>query len=121
MFKRCPNCGFEWPERDGFLSDPDLALVGYQINYRQLTAGIFLFNHVCKGTLAIHAIDFRDFYAGPVFKESATGTAACPGHCLHEDDLGPCPVQCECAYVRRILQIVKTWPKATDRSALGSA
>jgi hypothetical protein len=25
----------------------------------------------------------------------------------------PCPSQCECAYIREILQIIRNWPKNT--------
>lgn len=115
MFKQCPNCGYEWPLRRDFLEDPQLKLVGYQVNYKALSTGIVLFNHNCKGTLAIYAEDFRDLYEGPVFTQKATGSPACPGRCLREDDLGPCPVQCECAYVREILQEIKAWPKRSGR------
>jgi hypothetical protein len=123
MFKRCPNCDYQWQERRQFLEDPGLRLLGYQVNYKKLTAGIFLFNHACRGTLAIAATDFSDLYDGPVFETCATGSALCPGHCLHEDDLEPCPAECECAFVRQILHIVDTWPKLPTndrRSVLGS-
>ena len=111
MFKKCPNCGCQWIDRPGFLEDPHLKLVGYQVNFNALTAGIILFNHKCKGTLAILAEDFRDLYDGPVFDRKATNGPDCPGHCLHEDDLGPCPAECECAYVREVLQEIRNWPK----------
>ena len=88
--------------------------IGYQVNFKSLDAGIFLFNHRCKGTLAIPAEQFRDLYKGPIFKERATGSDDCPGHCLHEDQLDPCPVRCECAYVREILQIIRRWPKPVE-------
>lgn len=111
MFKCCPKCHFEWPRRDDFLHDPELKVIGYQVNFKNLAAGIFLFNHSCFGTLAIRAEDFLDLYHGPIFKERATGGPECPGHCLHEDDLAPCPSHCECAYVREILQLIRKWPK----------
>ena len=112
MFKRCPNCGFEWSSRDDFLSDPRLRVIGYQVNFQSLDAGIFLFNHKCNGTLAIPLEQFKDLYDGPIFTERATGSDDCPGFCLYEDRLEPCPARCECAYVREILQIVREWPKA---------
>jgi hypothetical protein len=111
-FKRCSVCGIVWPTRKALLDDPGLKLIGYQSNFRTLSAGLFLFNHTCRGTLAIMAESFRDLYAGPVFSERATGSDTCGGHCLHEHDLGPCPAQCECAYVREILQIIRNWPRA---------
>ena len=112
IFKKCPACGFAWTSREQFLEDPELTLVGYQVNYKQLTAGLFLFNHTCMGsTLAIQALAFRDLYQGPVFTQRLNDSEACPGHCLHRKDLRPCPLQCECGYVRGILQVIRNWPK----------
>ena len=111
MFKKCPNCGFEWSSRRDFLDDPRLEIIGYQAQLEELTAGIFLFNHSCHGTLGIPAGCFEDLYSGPIFTPRATNTEECPGHCLQECDLDPCPVQCECAYVREIIQIIRNWPK----------
>ena len=118
MFKVCTKCATPWPTREDFLGDRGLKLVGYQANYKALEAGILLFNHTCRTTLALMAEDFKDLYNGPIFVERLTGGADCGGHCLHQDDLGPCPARCECAYVRHILQLIKAWPK-TD-SACGS-
>lgn len=112
IFKQCPACGFVWTSREQFLEDPELTLVGYQVNIKNLAAGLFLFNHSCMGsTLAIQAMAFRDLYEGPVFSQRLTAEAACPGHCLHQKNLRPCPLSCECSYVREVLQIVKNWPK----------
>ena len=44
-FKQCTSCGFRWSTRDQFLEDPDLELVGYQVNFVELLTGFFLFNH----------------------------------------------------------------------------
>ena len=110
-FKQCPACGHKWPSRDDFLADPELELVGYQVNYKRLTAGIFLFNHVCKGTLAIYAEEFTDLYSGPLFSERLTDGPDCSGHCVHKSNLKACPKQCECAFVREIIQKIKIWPK----------
>jgi hypothetical protein len=113
-FKKCSLCGFEWPTRDAFLEDPALELIGYQVNFEALKLGFFMFNHICKNTLSVRAGDFWDLYNGPVFKERATGGEQCPEYCLHQDVLDPCPAQCECAFVREILQVIKTWPKKTS-------
>ena len=110
-FKRCTMCGAQWWTRDVFLEDGGVSLVGYQVNYGDLEAGDFLFNHTCGTTLAIPAGSFMDLYDGPVFAERVRGTDACPDYCLYPDDLRRCPVQCECAYVRDVLQIVRNWPK----------
>jgi len=110
-FKQCTACGVNWSSRDQFLEDPDIQLIGYQVNFVELLAGFFLFNHSCRTTLAITAETFEDLYNGPVFSERATGTEKCPEHCLHESDFSPCPVECECAFVREIIQYVNSWPK----------
>lgn len=110
-FRRCTSCSTVWPSRNAFLSDPDVRLVGYQVNYGDLQAGFFLFNHSCRTTLAVRASAFSSLHDGPIFRTRATGTASCPGYCVHESALEPCPARCECAYVRTVLQKVKDWPK----------
>ena len=106
-FKTCPNCNFIWQDREHFLSDKSLSVVGYQAHLEALETGWFLFNHSCGTTLAIEAGDFRDLYDGPVFQERLTGTDTCPGFCRDKEALGSCSAKCECAYVREILQIVR--------------
>ncbi len=113
-FKKCTKCGFVWPERMSFLSDPQLCLVGYQANFEELVAGFFLFTHICGTTFSIEAGDFRDLYEGPIFSERLNGTNGCERYCLHEDDLRPCSAKCECAYVREIGQIILKWPKNAE-------
>ena len=110
VFKICPVCDFPWPTREAFLRDPALKLIGYQVNFAKLKLGHFLFNHSCKATLGVHANAFWDLYQGTVFMERATGGDQCPEYCLHQDVLDPCQAQCECAFVREILQVIKNWP-----------
>jgi hypothetical protein len=110
-FKKCPKCGFVWPFRDDFLSDPDIVIIGYQADFKALSAGLFYFNHSCKGTMALHAGLFEDLHEGPIFEARATGSEACPEYCIHQDELRPCPLECECAYTRDIIQVVKKWRK----------
>lgn len=111
-FKICSLCGFVWRGRTSFLSDPSLHLVGYQVHFEELSAGLFLFNHSCGTTLSVQAKEFQDLCGGPMFSERLTGTEECQGSCLHEDDLRPCPAKCECAYVREVLQVISSWPKS---------
>lgn len=106
-FKACPGCGFKWHSRDDFLNDNNISFVGYQVNFKNLRTGIFLFNHSCKDTLALEVGAFEDLYDGPIYQERATGSDSCPGHCLREDILDPCPAKCECAFVREIIQILR--------------
>jgi len=110
-FRKCPTCNAVWFSQDDFLADRDVNLIGYQARLEELELGFFFFNHACGTTLAAPAGDFRHLYNGPVFTTRKTGTDECPGHCLRQDELSPCPAQCECAYVREVVQILKNWPK----------
>ena len=112
VFKKCTVCRFQWALRDDFLRDPNIEVIGYQVDFDELAEGFFLFNHSCKGTLAITAGEFNDLYDGPIFSERAEGSEDCPSHCLHENELRLCPVKCQCAYVREILQIIKNYQKS---------
>ena len=118
IFKKCTCCEFPWFTRDEFLNDSDIDLVGYQANFGQLELGFFLFNHLtCESTIALSAGNFKDLYAGPVFAQRLTGSDPCPGYCKHLGVLEPCDEQCECAYVRETMQIIRNWPKDSCRLA----
>jgi len=106
-FHVCPNCAFSWNSRNDFLNDENVTIIGYQVHFEELTAGLFLFNHSCKGTFALEVSAFEDLYNGPVFRQKALGSEECPGHCLHESLLDPCPAQCECVFVREIIQVLQ--------------
>jgi len=86
-------------------------MIGYQVDFEELMAGLFLFNHICGTTLSIKAGDFQDLYDGPLFVERLRGTEKCEDHCLHKSDLRPCPTKCECTYVREIVQVILNWPR----------
>ena len=112
IFKKCTFCGHRWQTRQDFLQDSALDLIGYQVNFDNLHLGLFLFNHItCGTTLGLAAGLFGDLYEGPIYKQRQTDTEKCPGYCLHEKQLEPCPAECECAYVREIIQTVRQWPK----------
>jgi hypothetical protein len=111
LFKRCNLCDIEWDSRDSFISDPNIEIIGYQANFKKLTTGYFYFNHSCKSTLAIPASEFIDLYDGPIFIGRATNTEECLGYCLDKGDLRSCPIECECACIREIIQIIKCWEK----------
>ena len=110
-FKKCAPCGFEWESLNTFLGDPAIEIIGYQVHFEELETGLLLFNHSCHATLAIQVDKVRHLYDGPIFQERMTGGEDCPGYCLHEDALQSCPAHCECAYVREIIQRIKTWVK----------
>lgn len=114
MFKRCTTCQQEWPTREAFLIDPATVLIGYQANFDRLEEGFFLFNHNtrdCGTTLAIVTGDFLDCYQGPHFEVSCRGTDQCARLCMNASSLDRCPAQCECAYVRHVLHLIRNWPK----------
>jgi hypothetical protein len=116
VFKQCSGCGLVWASREEFLSDAEVTLIGYQAMMEELEAGYFLFNHMhrgCGSTVSIKAGEFFDLYKGPVFRTRKSGGKECGGHCLHAEDLGRCPVKCECAFVREVIQIVLAWGKQT--------
>ena len=112
IFKECTCCRNPWYSREDFLGDSKLEFVGYQVNFGNLELGYFLFNHLnCQSTIAVPAGLFKDLYDGPVFSECLAGSEHCPGHCLKSQSLDPCSAECEGAYVRNILQILREWPK----------
>ena len=112
LFKKCTCCDWPWFSRDELLQDSKLELIGYQVNFGELELGYFLFNHlICQSTIAVPAGLFKDLYEGPIFSERKTDTENCPGYCGDRDILDPCAQECECAYVREIVQIVRNWPK----------
>ncbi len=113
-FKSCPACKHVWKTRKEFLEDSNVWIVGYQVHFKDLTEGLFLFNHSCKTTMATRASSFIDLYRGPMFADRLTGTDECPGHCLVEHELRQCPNKCDCAFVREMIQIIKTWPKVDN-------
>ena len=110
-FKKCSVCKKVWVTRDDFLYDTEVSIVGYQVHFDELTEGLFLFNHSCGSTISLMAGAFRDLYDGPMFQARMTGSDDCPGYCISKSELRPCPAKCECAYVREIIQLIKTWPK----------
>lgn len=121
-FKTCPHCGKTWPNMGVFLEDPDLEVIGYQVDFEAMERGLFLFNHHdCKTTLAIPAARFKDLHHGPVFSERKTGSDACPGYCLKQHDLKPCPAECACAWVRDVLQTLRQRPKAGQAGQAATA
>jgi len=115
LFKQCPSCRRKWSDYTEFLADPCLQLIGYQVLFENLLDGLFLFNHSCGTTLAITVETLQHLHHGPVFRERATGSKSCPGLCLLKHETGPCPAECEGAYVRSIMQTIKRWHKAERR------
>lgn len=106
---KCRMCNTQWHTINSFINDPDLSFNGYQANFKELAAGLFLFTHRtegCGSTMAVSAGHFFHLYDGPVFTEPKTGSEECPEHCFNQDDLGRCFAKCECAFVREIVDII---------------
>ncbi len=119
MFKECSSCDSKWSDRDDFLADPELALVGYQANFGELMAGLFLFNHnkpECGTSLGLPVEQFADLHEGPVFeKRPDEFPKDCPRYCYDPRSLDVCYAECECSFVRDVLQKLKNWPKTAGR------
>ncbi|MBC2716410.1 MAG: hypothetical protein HF978_13985 [Desulfobacteraceae bacterium] len=114
VFKKCTMCKFIWKERNKFLGDPKIEMIGYQADIENLEYGLFLFNHHnenCGSTIAVRVHQFKDLYDGPVYFQCLLGTEECHELCLHKNNLEPCPAKCECSYVRELVQTVKNWEK----------
>lgn len=117
IFKTCPMCSMTWGTRNDFLHDRALHLNGYQADFEDLESGLFLFTHNIDGcftTMAIRVREFLNMYSGKKFDQRKTGGEECPGYCLHIDQLDRCNAQCECAFVREIIQIIQKFPKSPD-------
>lgn len=114
-FKVCPSCSRVWNTMDEFCSDPELEYAGYQINFVDLEGGFFYFNHTtkeCGTTMAIAVKAFTGMSSRPFLaKHGSQPRRKCPGSCLRKGDSSPCPVECECVWVREIMQIILGWKK----------
>lgn len=110
-FKQCTCCATLWQTQEEFLADPEVTLLGLQVCFENLLEGLIMFNHSCKTTFSLEVSRFENLYQGPIYQEQATGSEQCPGYCLNERELKPCPAQCACAFVREILQEIKRYPK----------
>ncbi len=110
IFKKCPMCSTKWESRDEFLEDISLDLNGYQVAYEEVELGLFYFTHKVKGchtTLALRAETFYDLNSNMPHETLKKGSEDCPGYCHDKDQLDHCEVQCEGAFVREIIQIIK--------------
>jgi len=108
-FKTCPCCGTVWERRRDFLSDPAVTIVGYQPHFEDLELGFFLFNHSeCGSTVSLQVSDLSSLFPGPVFSEARAEWSDWPEFCLRADELRSCPVQCECAYVRDMIELIES-------------
>jgi hypothetical protein len=114
-FKKCTACGKKWINQAIFLVDPAISLVGYQDSFEAaLEAGYLLFNHnSCGTTLAVPVKQFQDLPQRTVSIDNITDTdeELSPEFCLSGDGEQDCRVGCECAHVKKMMNIIKLWPK----------
>ncbi len=92
------------------MSDKSLIINGYKPDFEKLEYGLFFFTHNkdgCFSTIAVETKEFTDLYTGKIFKERKTGTKDCKGLCLKTNDLSPCNAECEAAFVRGVIQLIK--------------
>ncbi len=115
-FKICPMCSNHWEMLEDFLSDHELELSGYQVSFIDLKGGLFYFSHTkpgCGTTLAIPVNEFTGLSNRPMLASQGKQSKCCPELCVRKNDLEPCPVECECSWVREIMQIIRNWKKQT--------
>ncbi len=115
VFKSCTNCPVEWQTLDDFLADPELVLAGYQVAFEDLEGGLFYFNHMhsnCGTTLAIPVKEFTGLSNLPfLVPRGVQPGGKCSGSCVRKGDLTPCPLACECVWVREVMHVILNWEK----------
>ena len=114
MFLQCSSCQKIWDTREDFLSDPFVKIKGYQVHFKKLTAGFFLFNHEkedCRTTISVGVEKFYDMYQGPLFEEKQTKDIECVGNCLRPNEMNSCPNRCECVFVRAMMKTLASYSK----------
>lgn len=122
IFKECPMCSTVWKDRTEFITDKKLVINGYQANFDYLESGLFYFTHEvdgCFSTMALKANQFFDLGPNTVHTQRKTLTDECPGHCLDRSNLQICDVECECAYVRDILDTLQQLKEESSSALKG--
>jgi hypothetical protein len=110
-FKTCPNCKHIWPTLENFLDDPAIELAGYQVHFEDIKGGLFLFSHTspeCRTTLAIQVKEFHPLTDQPLLSDRLCHGAE---FCARKGDIIKLPKQCECQWVRHVLELIKNWAK----------
>lgn len=120
IFRDCFKCNKVWDNRNQFLSDPEIVISKYQANFVELEAGFFIFKHNCGATLVFPVETFSDLYDGEIFGASLRGSEGCPEYCLNKTNLNVCHQNCECAFVREVLNAIKGYPKE-EKNQIDSA
>ncbi len=109
LFKTCSFCREVWVTQNSFLIDKSLKLNGYKADLEELEYGLFFFTHTkdgCHTTLSIEVRDLLNLYSGKTYSGEKTGSEDCPGYCTNIEELERCDAQCECSFVREIIQVI---------------
>ena len=111
-FKTCSKCGFVWPERASFLIDPNLRLIGYQADFEELMAGIFLYSTTFAKRLSPLEQTTSKIYttARCLLKGWKAVTSAGVTVCT-KMIYAHIPRNVNVQYVREIVQVILNWPK----------
>ena len=99
---------------EAFLSDPKLEFAGYQVNFADLEGGLFYFSHLdehCGTTLAVYVKEFSNLSLRSFLNKQGKQPDGCPNLCVRRGSLSPCPMECECLWVREVMQIICDWKK----------
>ena len=109
-FKICPKCAHKWNNRDDFLEDLSICLVGFQYSFKEAESGYYLFNHNlgvkhCGTTLAVEVEAFLSLHKGPMFTDVKFESPMCEEHYSRVEDLSQCSVECKNAVAREIMQV----------------
>lgn len=113
------------PTLDHFLSDPDIVLAGYQPDFDdfvilhfgekcRLVNGLILFNHLidgCNTSMALSVQQFIDLSDRPILSKRTREPDIDSHLCMREGCFDPCPVKCECNWVREVHGTISRWPK----------
>ncbi len=105
-FKSCTACNQKWLLRENMLYDPNVKLLGYQMNFSDIGSGLLYFNHSgsnCKTTFAIKVSEFKEMYDGPEYSENMMAENDCPMYCLRRSELRSCGLPCSVAFIREIM------------------
>lgn len=103
-----------WKNRDDFLKDRALTLIGYQAAIDNPNAGLFIFEHAvdrCNTSISIKVSTVADLYKGPIYPFIEFGNEECERHCERTEDLSACSAHCRNAFAREILQIILSYRK----------
>ena len=123
-FKTCLLCNTSWYTVDDFIRDPEVDIIGYQPHPAKTGAGLFIFGHRhCNSSISVRLDALSElqvcltrdaesvYIIGPDMIQESCSTATCFENCLRKTDSANGNLQCECSYVREVMQIIKHLPK----------